>query len=60
MDGVPGAFCFGYGDQYGQIIQRCFFNKGPITVQIDVVNATRQFDDVTELTKLVKAQAGLL
>jgi hypothetical protein len=60
VDGVPGAFCFGFGDKYGQIIQRCFFNKGPITVQVDVGNATRQYDDVTELTKLLKAQYGAL
>jgi hypothetical protein len=60
IEGIPGIFCYGYGDQYGYINQRCFFNKGDITVQIDVGNATRQFDDTTELTKLVKAQYGML
>jgi len=56
VDGIPGAFCFAKGDQFGQIDQRCFFSKGPITVQIDVTGATRKFTDSAELAKLAKAQ----
>lgn len=59
VDGVPGIFCFGYGDN-GTIVQRCFFSKGSIAVQIDVANATRQYTDVTKLTKLVQDQYGRL
>jgi hypothetical protein len=57
VDGAPpGAFCFGYGDKYGYVNQRCFFARNSIAVQIDVANATRKYEDVTELAKLVKAQ----
>jgi hypothetical protein len=59
VDGVPDIFCFGYADR-GSIVQRCFFSKGPIAVQIDVANATRQFTDVAKLSELVKAQYGKL
>lgn len=57
---VPGAFCFGNGDRYGQLAQRCFFSKGSIAVQVDVVNATRRFTDTAELRKLARAQYDLL
>jgi hypothetical protein len=57
---MPGAFCFGNGDRYGQLAQRCFFSKGSIAVQVDVVNATRRFSDTAELHKLARAQYDLL
>jgi hypothetical protein len=53
---VPGAFCFAKGDQFGQVNQRCFFSKGSMAVQVDVVGATRTFADTTELVKLARAQ----
>jgi hypothetical protein len=56
MDGVPGAFCFAKGDQFGQVNQRCFYRKGSIAVQVDVAGATRKFTDTAELVKLAKAQ----